>query len=160
MAGLGAGEGSLTAAMVIPLARVVACDRRRAEWADVVWLALRVHVGNVGEGGVREGRGDVIDFEGEDVDARPAPRGLGRKPPPPPDTAAPPPKAPRKGTPAKHAAHERAGGDVAQQSHPWQVGRSLQTKPSGTWSSALLEPRKTSGPLKCSVTPWSATATS
>ena len=48
VARLGKGEGTLTAAIVIPLATVVGWDQRRVEWADVVWLAMRVHVGKVG----------------------------------------------------------------------------------------------------------------
>ena len=98
----------------------------------MAWLAARVHVGKM------RGRGgdDVIDVEGEDVDAPFTPRSLKQKAPaqhtqvPP-----PPPKAPRTSTPAEHAARERAGGDVAQwqqqqqqqQSEPWQV-RAISTE--------------------------------
>ena len=120
VAGQGEGEGCLTAASVIPLATVVGWDQRRAEWA---WRGLPCASmwGRWG-GGVEGGGGDVIDVEGEDVDA---PRGPKRKAPPPPPTAAPPPKATRTGTPTEHAARERAGGDVAQwlrqqqHSDPW-----------------------------------------
>ena len=42
----------MAVAMVIPLASVVGLDLWRAEWADVAWLAMRVHVGKVrGRGG-------------------------------------------------------------------------------------------------------------
>ena len=38
-------EGTVIAAMVIPLAGVMGWEQRRAEWVDVAWLAMRVHVG-------------------------------------------------------------------------------------------------------------------
>ena len=37
-------EGPVTAATVIPLAAVVGWEQQRAEWVDVGWLAMRVHV--------------------------------------------------------------------------------------------------------------------
>ena len=47
-------EGSETLAMVILLASVEGWGQRRAEWADVAWVAMRVHVGKMrGRGGGR-----------------------------------------------------------------------------------------------------------
>ena len=51
VAGLGEGERSLTSATVIPLATVVGWDQRRAEWANMAWLAMHVHVGKARRGG-------------------------------------------------------------------------------------------------------------
>ena len=116
----------MTVAMVIRLAAVMGWEQQRPEWADVAWLAMRVHVTKVGRRG-RGGGGDVIDVEGKDVDAPlcpPQPKAES----PPTNTCAPPPKARRTSTPA-----ERPGGDVAkwllqqQQSEPWHV-RSLSSE--------------------------------
>ena len=125
MAGQGEGEGSLTTAMVIPLASVVGWSQRKAQWADVAWLAMRVHAGKVARG-LRGGVANVVDVKAEDVDAPPATRGSKRKAPP--DTDAPPSKAPRTGTPAQAAfaaaTCEPVRGNVSQwlqhqQSDPW-----------------------------------------
>ena len=79
-------------------------DQRRAEWA---WRGLPCASmwGRWG-GGVGGGGGDVIDVEGEDVDA---PRGPKRKAPPPPDIA-----APSQGPPYRHPHRVQCGqSDVA-----------------------------------------------
>ena len=78
-------EGSVTVAMVFPLASVVGWDQPTAVWADMAWLAMRVHVGKM-RGKERGGGGDVIDHEGEDVDTPPTPRGPKQKAPGPTDT--------------------------------------------------------------------------
>ena len=72
-------EVTVTAAMVIPLATVVGLVQQSAEWVDVAWLAMPVHVGKMHgkEGGV-----DVIDVQGEDVDAPPHPAAQSGKPTP------------------------------------------------------------------------------
>ena len=110
VAGIGEG-GTVTTAGIIALAAVTGWDKRRAEWFDVAWLAMRVHVGRMqsGEGG---GGGDVIDVKGED--APPTPRAGSEKPPTPADTGPPASKAPRTSTPAERAARERTRGDVAE----------------------------------------------
>ena len=44
VAGIGE-EGTVATASVIALAAVTGREQRRAEWVDVAWLAMRVHVG-------------------------------------------------------------------------------------------------------------------
>ena len=88
VAGLGE-EGSLTVAMVIPLTLVVGWDQRWAGWANVAWLAMRVHVEKVGKG--LGGGGELIEGR-MSTPTPPALRGPKRKVPPPP-TVTPQPTA-------------------------------------------------------------------
>ena len=95
-------EGTVTTVGVLGLKVITGWQQRKAEWVDVAWLGMRVHVGRQQTGGF-----DVIDVEGED-DAPPSPSARKRKaqPPLPPqgDTDAPPPqKAPRTANPAEWA---------------------------------------------------------
>ena len=96
VAGIGE-EGTVTTAGIVGLSVVTGWDKRRPEWVDVAWLAMRVRVGRQRKGGV-----DVIDVEGEEK-APPAPPARKRKAQPPPpqgDTdAAPPPHGPAYGQP-------------------------------------------------------------
>ena len=66
-------EGTVTTARVLGLSVITGWQQRKAEWIDVVWLAMRVHVGRQRKGGV-----DVIDVEGE-ADAPPTPSARKRK---------------------------------------------------------------------------------
>ena len=50
LAGMEEG-GTVTVAMVIPVASVVGWEQRRADWVDVAWLAMRVLWGRCGVGG-------------------------------------------------------------------------------------------------------------
>ena len=51
VAGIGE-KGTVTDASVIQLAAVTGLEQRRADWVDVAWLAMRVHVGRMrGQGG-------------------------------------------------------------------------------------------------------------
>ena len=52
-------EGTVTTAGVFGLNVLMGWDKRRPEWADVAWLAMRVHVGRQRKMGVA----DVIDVE-------------------------------------------------------------------------------------------------
>ena len=75
-------EGTLTTAGVFGLIVLTGWEQRRPEWADVAWLAMRVHVGRQRKMGVA----DVIDVE---EDKPPTRKRKGRpqgetKPPPPP----------------------------------------------------------------------------
>ena len=82
VAGIGE-EGTVTTAGIVLLAVITGWEKRKADWADVVWLAMRVHVQRIRSNG---GGVDVTAVEGEeDAPPPPAPRG-GRsgKPPPPP----------------------------------------------------------------------------
>ena len=91
-------EGTVTTAWVLGLNVITGWQQRKAEWVDVAWLAMRVHVGRQRKGGI-----DVIDVEGED-DAPPHPLGPeAESPPPQGDTNAPPQKAPRTATPEERA---------------------------------------------------------
>ena len=55
-------EGTVTTAGVFGLHVVTRWDKRRPEWVDVAWLAMRVHVGRQRKMGLA----DVNDVEGED----------------------------------------------------------------------------------------------
>ena len=74
-------------------------EQRRPEWADVAWLAMRVHVGRQRKMGVA----DVIDVEEDEPPTRKRkgrpPQGDTEPPPPPP----PPPKSRAYGHPAERA---------------------------------------------------------
>ena len=54
-------EGTVTTAGVLGLNVAMGWEKRRPEWVDVAWLAMRVHMGRQRKGGV-----DVIDVEGGD----------------------------------------------------------------------------------------------
>ena len=84
-------EGTVTTAGVFGPNVLTGWDQRRPEWADVAWLAMRVHVGRQRKMGVA----DVIDVE--EQDEPPIRKRKGR---PQGDTEPPPPKAPRTATPA------------------------------------------------------------
>ena len=129
-------EGTGTAATVLRLAAVVGWEQRRAEWVDVAWLAMRVHVGKVRGGG---GRGATSLHQGGRC-GRPTH-------PPRPKADSPRPsrrKSPPQSTPAEHAARERAGGGGGMWPNAWsnssssrsrgRSGGSAQRPPSGTWS--------------------------
>ena len=80
-------EGTLTTAGVFGLNVLTGWDKRRPEWADVAWLAMRVHVGRQRKMGVA----DVIDVE--EQDEPPTRKRQGRpqgdtEPPPPPQSPA------------------------------------------------------------------------
>ena len=91
-------EGTVTTAGVFGLNMLTAWDKRRPGWADVAWLAMRIHVGRRR----KIGAADVIDVEEQDE-----PPTRKRKGRPQGDTEPPPhPKAPRTATPVERA--ERA----------------------------------------------------
>ena len=100
------GEGgTVTTAGVFGLNVLTGWDQRRLEWADVAWLAMRVHVGRQRKMGVA----DVIDVEEQDE-----PSTRKRKGRPQGDTEPPPPpKAPRTATPAERAVRAEQAEPVA-----------------------------------------------
>ena len=59
-------EGTVTTAGVFGLNVVTGWEQRRPEWADVAWLAMRVHVGRQRKMGVA----DVIDVEEDEPPTR------------------------------------------------------------------------------------------
>ena len=87
-------EGTVTTAGVSFLNVLTGWEQWRPEWADVAWLAMRVHVGRQRKMGVA----DVIDVEeGEPATRKRKGRPQGDTEPP------PPPKAPRTASPAERA---------------------------------------------------------
>ena len=88
-------EGTVSTAGVCFLNVLTGREQRRPEWADVAWLAMRVHVGRQRKMGVA----DVIDVEEDEPPTR---KRKGR--PPQGDTEPPPPKSRAYGHPS------RAGG--------------------------------------------------
>ena len=78
-------EGVVTTAGVFGLNVLTGWEQRRPEWADVAWLAMRVHVGRQRKMGVA----DVIDVEEDEPPTRK------RKGRPQGDTEPPPPPKPR-----------------------------------------------------------------
>ena len=102
-------EGTVTTAGVFGLNVLTGWGQRRPEWADVAWLAMRVHVGRQRKMGVA----DVIDVEEQDE-----PPTRKRKGRPQGDTEPPPPpKAPRTATPAERAVRAEQAGPVAGRGH-------------------------------------------
>ena len=76
--------GTVTTARVFGLNVLTGWEQHRLEWADVAWLAMRVHVGRQQKMGVGV---DVIDVEEDEpppprASAKGAPKGT--RPPPPP----------------------------------------------------------------------------
>ena len=111
-------EGTVTTAGVFGLNVLTGWDKRRPEWADVAWLAMRVHVGRQRKMGVA----DIIDVEEQDEPPTPSARKRKGRPqgdtePPPP----PPPKAPRTATPVERAqtAEPAAGRGQRGMVHEW-----------------------------------------
>ena len=112
VAGMGEGEGSLTAVMVIPLATVLGWDQRRAEWADVAWLAMRIHVGKMGRGG----RGGATSLTSRGRMSRPPPPAPPRpkaESPPPPKTQPPPLPRPSIRAPPQSMRHVSGPGGMS-----------------------------------------------
>ena len=88
-------ERTVTTAGVLGLNVVTGGEKRRPEWVDVAWFAMRGHVGRQ-----RKGVVDVIDVED---DAPPTPSARKRKGRPAQGDTEPPPKAPRTATTAERA---------------------------------------------------------
>ena len=86
-------EGTVTTAGVFGLNVLTSWEQRRPEWADVAWLAMRVHAGRQRKMGVA----DVINVEEHDEPptrkrkGRP-PQGDSEPPPPPPKPRVRPPR--------------------------------------------------------------------
>ena len=93
-----AEEGTVTTAGVFGLNVVTGWEKRRLEWVDMAWLAMRVHVGRQR----RAGGAAVIDVEGEE-EVPPNPSARKRKGRAPQGDTEPPPKAPRTATLAERA---------------------------------------------------------
>ena len=126
-------EGTVTMAGVFGLNVVTGWEKRRPDWVDVAWLAMRVHVGRQR----KAGGADVIDVEGGD---NPHTTPLARKRqgrPPQGDTE--PPESPAYGHPGgaggAGGAGSRAGAEGAV--HEW-VEQQLQLQRAGTWKARAI----------------------
>ena len=73
-------EGTVSTAVVFGLNVVTGWEKRRPEWVDVAWLAMRLHVGRQQKTG---GGVEVIDIKGEDDPPHPLGPEAERTPPPP-----------------------------------------------------------------------------
>ena len=117
-------EGTVTTVGVLGLNVITGSQQRKAEWVDVAWFAMRVHVGRRRKGGVH-----VIDVQGEeDTLFTPLARKQKAHPPARGDTDAPPPpqKDPRTATPGGaggaggKAGAQGAVGEWVEQQHQLQ----------------------------------------
>ena len=109
-------EGTVTSAGVLGLNVVARWEKRRPEWVDMAWLAMRVHVGRRRKGGVH-----LIDVEGEDdappphllgpeAERPPPPRGHRARPPPPRKPRVRPPRRSGRSGWSRHRAGAEGGG--------------------------------------------------
>ena len=119
----------MTTAGVFGLNVLTGLDKRRPEWADVAWLARRVHVGRQRKMGVA----DVIDAE--EQDESPTPSARKRKGHPQGDTEPPSPKAPRTATPVERAerAEPAAGRGQRGVVHEW-----VEQQRAGAWDARAI----------------------
>ena len=136
-------QGTVTTAGVFGLHVVTGWDKRRPEWVDVVWLAMRVHVGRQRKMGVA----DVIDVEEQDDPPTPSARKRKGRPPegdtePPPP---PPPKAPRTATPVERAerAEPAAGRGQRGAVHEW-----VEQRRAGAWEARAISAEATNRDLE------------
>ena len=106
-------EGTVSTAGVCFLNVLTGWEQRRPEWADVAWLAMRVHVGRQRKMGVA----DVIDVEEDEPPTR---KRKGR--PPQGDTEPPPPKSRAYGHPSGAGGAGRAGGGAGAEGGGARVG--------------------------------------
>ena len=115
-------EGTVTTAAVFGLNVVTGWEKRRPEWVDMLWLAMRVNVGRQW----KTGGADVIDIEGEDEPPPPPPRpGSGKAAPPPKgdtEPPPPPPESPAYGRPGGAGGAGRAGGRAGVEGGDARVG--------------------------------------
>ena len=131
-------EGTVTTAGVFGLNVVTGWDKRRPEWVDVAWLAMRVHVGRQQKMGVA----DVIDVEEQD---EPPTLSDGKQKGRPPQgyTEPPHPKAPRTVTPverAERAERAEAGAGRGQRGavHEWVEPQQQLLQRAGAWEARAI----------------------
>ena len=120
-------EGTVTTAGVFGLNVLTGWDKRRPEWADVAWLAMRVHVGRQRKMGVA----NVIDVKEQDE-----PPTRKRKGRPQGDTEPPPsPKSPAYGHPVERAerAEPVAGRGQTRVVHEW-----VEQQRAGAWEARAI----------------------
>ena len=123
-------EGTVSTAGVFGLNVLTGWDQRRPQWADVAWLAMRVHVGRQRKMGVA----DVIDVE--EQDEPPTRKWKGR---PQGDTEPPPPpKAPRTATPAERAVRAEQAEPVAGREQRGPVQEWVEQQRAGAWEARAI----------------------
>ena len=124
-------EGTVTTAGVFGLNVLTGWEQRRPEWADVAWLAMRVHLGRQRKMGVA----GVIDVE--ERDESPTRKRKGR--PPKGDTEPPaPPKAARTATPAERALRAEQAEPVAGRGQRGVVQERVEQQRAGAWEARAI----------------------
>ena len=124
-------EGKVSTAGVCFVNVLTGWEQRRPEWADVAWLAIRVHVGRQRKMGVA----DVIDVEEDEPPTR---KRKGRpsqgdtEPPP------PPPKAARTATPAERAVRAEQAEPVAGRGQRGVVQEWVDQQRAGAWEARAI----------------------
>ena len=121
-------EGTVTTAGVFGLNVLTGWEKRRPEWVDVAWLAMRVHVGRQRKMGVA----DVIDVEEDEPPTRK------RKGRPEGDTPPPPPKAPRTATPAERAVRAEQAEPVGGRGQRGVVQEWVDQQRAGAWEARAI----------------------
>ena len=153
-------KGTVTTAGIVNLSPVTGWEKRKPEWVDVAWLAMRVHVGRQRKGGL-----DVIDVEGEE-EPPPRPKAESLAPPPPPkgDKDASPPPRPRVRSPPRRGRHGTGQGGLrmigwSSSNNSGRLGRSAlsaRRPPTSTSRPTCLRQTKTGGPPRRSGRPSAA----
>ena len=137
-------EGTVTTSGVFGLNVVTGWDKRRPEWVDVAWLAMRVHVGRQW----KIGMAGFIDVE--EQDEHPTPTARKRKGRPPQgDTEPPPPKKKARVWPPRWSGRcgRRGGGRGGRCTSGWSSSCSCSGRGRGRRSrSARRPPTATSRP--------------
>ena len=126
-------EGTVTTAGGLGLNVLTGWEQRRPEWADVAWLAMRVHVGRHRKMGVA----DVIDVE--EQDEPPTRKRKGR--PPQGDTEPPHLKAARTASPAERAVRAEQAEQaepVGGRGHRGVVHKWVEKQRAGAWEARAI----------------------
>ena len=122
--------GTVTTARVFGLNVLTGWEQQRAEWVDVAWLAMRVHVGRQRKMGVA----DVIDVKEEEHPTRKQkgrPEGDAGPTPP-------PPKAPRTATPAERAVRAEQAEPVGGRGQRGVVQAWVDQQRAGAWKAHAI----------------------
>ena len=120
--------GMVTTAGVFGLNVLTGWEQRRAEWVDVAWLAMRVHVGRQRKMGVA----DVIDVKEDEP-----PPTRKRKGRPEGDTP-PPPQAPRTAAPAEQAVRADQAEPVGGRGQRGVVQEWVDQQRAGAWEARAI----------------------
>ena len=124
----GALSGTVRMAGVFGLNVLTGWEQRRAEWVDVAWLAMRVHVGRQRKMGVS----GVIDVEEDEPPPTRKRKGCPER-----DTP-PPPKAPRTATPAERAVRAEQAEPVGGRGQRGVVQEWVDQQRAGAWEARAI----------------------